>query len=244
VPDERKQDVYHLIDRRDKMQPQAWEANALELGLSQDQVEGLKGLLGDANLWQRLPDFARFLQTIDALGVREYVRFAPHIIRGLDYYTGVVFEAHDLQGGRAILGGGHYGSLVEAVGGEPLPGIGFAMGDVMSTIVLQKYGCVPGELAEQGDQVLVTVFDDSFLLKSYQLAAELRSVGLKVMVYPEAAKLQKQLKFADRKGMRYVVILGPDEDASGQVTVKDLAGRDQQTLEREKAAELLREKLA
>jgi histidyl-tRNA synthetase len=85
-----------------------------------------------------------------------------------------------LQGGRAILGGGHYGNLVSAVGGEPLPGIGFAMGDVMSTIVLQKYGCVPGELGTvQADQVLVTVFDDSFLLKSYQLAAELRTAGFK-----------------------------------------------------------------
>jgi histidyl-tRNA synthetase len=244
VPDERKQDVYHLIDRRDKMPPPAWEANALELGLSSDQVEGLKALLGDPDLWQRLPDFTRFFAAIEAMGVREYVRFAPHIIRGLDYYTGLVFEVYDLQGGRAIMGGGHYGNLVAAVGGDPLSGIGFAMGDVMSTIVLQKYGCVPSELTVQADQLLVTVFDDSFLLKSFQLAAELREAGLKAMVYPEAVKLQKQLKFADRKGIRYAVILGPDEDASGQVTVKDLAGRKQQTLEREKAVEMLRGKLA
>jgi histidyl-tRNA synthetase len=79
-----------------------------------------------------------------------------------------------LQGGRAILGGGHYGNLVSAVGGDPLPGIGFAMGDVMSRIVLEKYGCIPAELTRQADQVLVTVFDESFLLKSFHLAAELR----------------------------------------------------------------------
>jgi histidyl-tRNA synthetase len=119
-----------------------------------------------------------------------------------------------------------------AVGGEPLPGIGFAMGDVMSTIVLEKYGCIPEELTQQADQVLVTVFDESFLLKSYSLAAELREAGVKAMVYPETAKLQKQLKFADRKGIRYAVILGPDEDANQQVTVKDLAGREQETLDR------------
>jgi histidyl-tRNA synthetase len=62
----------------------------------------------------------------------------------------------------------------------------------------------------------VTVFDESFLLKSYRLAAELRKAGVKAMVYPETAKLQKQLKFADRKGIRYAVILGPDEDANGR----------------------------
>jgi histidyl-tRNA synthetase len=244
IADELKQDVYHLIDRRDKMQPETWEANAIELGMTSTQLEGLKDMLADPDLWKKLPDFARFFAAIQALGVQEYIRFAPHVIRGLDYYTGVVFEAYDLQGGRAILGGGHYGNLVSAVGGDPLPGIGFAMGDVMARIVLEKYGCIPAELTRQSDQVLVTVFDESFLLKSFHLAAELRESGIKTMVYPEVAKLQKQFKFADRKGIRYVVILGPDEDASGQVTVKDLAGREQETLERSAASEKLRRNLA
>jgi histidyl-tRNA synthetase len=244
IADELKQDVYHLIDRRDKMQPQVWETNALELGLNAEQLDGLNALLADPDLWKKLPDFERFFAAIEAMGVQDYVRYAPHIIRGLDYYTGVVFEAHDLQGGRAVLGGGHYDNLVSAVGGEPLPGIGFAMGDVMSTIVLQKYGCIPDELTVQADQVLVTVFDDKFLLKSYSLAAELRTAGVKAMVYPESAKLQKQLKFADRKGIRYAVILGPDEDDNHQVTVKDLKGREQETIDRRSAAEYLRQKLA
>jgi histidyl-tRNA synthetase len=244
IADELKQDVYHLIDRRDKMQPETWEANAIELGMTSTQLEGLKDMLADPDLWKKLPDFARFFAAIEALGVQKYIRFAPHVIRGLDYYTGVVFEAYDLQGGRAILGGGHYGNLVSAVGGDPLPGIGFAMGDVMARIVLEKYGCIPAELTRQSDQVLVTVFDESFLLKSFHLAAELRESGIKTMVYPEVAKLQKQFKFADRKGIRYVVILGPDEDASGQVTVKDLAGREQETLERSAASEKLRRNLA
>jgi histidyl-tRNA synthetase len=244
IVDDLKQDFYHLIDRRDKMQPQVWESNAVELGLNAEQLDGLKALLADPDLWKKLPDFARFFAAIEAMGVQDYVRYAPHIIRGLDYYTGVVFEAHDLQGGRAILGGGHYDNLVSAVGGEPLPGIGFAMGDVMSTIVLEKYGCIPDELTIQADQVLVTVFDENFLLKSYRFAAELRDAGVKAMVYPETVKLQKQLKFADRKGIRYAVIIGPDEDANQQVTVKDLVGREQETLDRHSAAEYLHRKLA
>lgn len=244
VADSSKQAVYHLIDRRDKMIPQLWDANALEVGLTAGQLEGLKALLADHELWRKLPGFARFFSAIEAMGVQEYVRYAPQIIRGLDYYTGVVFEAHDLQGGRAILGGGHYGNLVSAVGGEPLPGIGFAMGDVMATIVLEKYGCIPAQLSSQSDQVLVTVFNGDYLLKSYRLAAELRNAGVKAMVYPEPAKLEKQLKFADRKGVRFALILGPDEDANDQVTLKDLAGRQQQTLARAMAAEVLRAMLA
>jgi histidyl-tRNA synthetase len=244
VADSSKQAVYHLIDRRDKMIPQLWDAHAQEMGLTAGQLEGLKALLADHELWRKLPGFARFFAAIEAMGVQEYVRYAPQIIRGLDYYTGVVFEAHDLQGGRAILGGGHYGNLVSVVGGEPLPGIGFAMGDVMATIVLEKYSCIPAQLSNQSDQVLVTVFNGDYLLKSYRLAAELRNAGVKAMVYPEPAKLEKQLKFADRKGVRFALILGPDEDANDQVTLKDLAGRQQQTLARAMAAEALRAMLA
>ena len=72
------------------------------------------------------------------------MRFAPHIIRGLDYYTGTVFEAWDLNGEfRAILGGGRYDNLVSDVGGDPLPAIGFAMGDLVISLVLKKFGALP-----------------------------------------------------------------------------------------------------
>ncbi len=243
IPEERRMDVFHLIDRRDKMQPDAWDTFAGEIGLSAQQVSGLKTILDDADLWQRLPDFQRFFATIDAMGVREWVHYAPNVIRGLDYYTGMVFEAYDVGGGRAVFGGGHYGNLVADVGGEPMPGVGFAMGDVMIGLVLEKYGLVPGELGLE-DTVLVTVFDESLLLDSFQLSAELRSSGVKAVCFPEAAKLQKQLKFADRKHIRYAVIVGPDEAAAGQVTVKDLSGRTQETLARAEVPERLRLLLA
>ncbi len=236
--------VFRLIDRRDKLSPQDWEAMALSAGLSMDQFNGLKDVLANQNLWEHSEDLIRVLDIITKMGFRDYVDFEASVIRGLTYYTGVVFEAQDREGGRAIFGGGHYDNLVGDVGGDPLPGVGFAMGDVMISIVLEKYGLLPESLAATPAQVLVTVFDDASLPDSFQLAAQMRASGLKTMVYPEAAKLQKQLKYADRVGVRYVLIAGPDERSSGTVTVKDLTLRSQEAVERDRVGEIIRRSLA
>ncbi len=235
--------VFRLVDRRDKMSAADWDGYALEMGLGAEQLAGLKALLADGELWRQSEDFLRFFAVLDALGVREYVRFDAQIIRGLDYYTGTVFEARDVDGGRAVLGGGHYDNLVSDVGGDPLPGVGFAMGDVMIGVVLEKYGLLPHSGALEG-AVLVTVFDAERLLDSFQLAGALRKAGLRVVCYPEPAKLPRQLKFADKMGIRFALIVGPDEAAQGQVTIKDLANRTQETTAQEKAAEKIAEMLA
>ncbi len=242
IPQDKRMDVFHLIDRRDKLNSAAWENYGHEIGLSDQQLADLKEILDDANLWKKLPDFQRFFAAIDAMGVREWVHYAPNVIRGLDYYTGMVFEAYDIEEHRAIFGGGHYGNLVSDVGGEPMPGVGFAMGDVMISLVLEKYGLIPEERGLE-ETVLVTVFDELLLLNSCELASDLRAAGVKAICYPEAVKLQKQLKFADRKKIRFAVIVGPDEAAAGQVTVKNLAGRTQETLARKEVGRRLRQLL-
>ena len=235
--------VFRLVDRRDKMSAADWDGYALEMGLSAEQLGGLKALLADGELWRKSEDFLRFFTVLDALGVREYVRFDAQIIRGLDYYTGTVFEARDVDGGRAVLGGGHYDNLVSDVGGDPLPGVGFAMGDVMIGVVLEKYGLLPHSGALEG-AALVTVFDAERLVDSFRLAGELRKAGLRVVCYPEPAKLPKQLKFADKMGIRFALIVGPDEAAQGLVTIKDLAHRTQETTAQNTAAEKIAEMLA
>ncbi len=243
IPQDKRIDVFHLIDRRDKLQPAAWEEYARQIGLTDEQLAGLKEILDDADLWQKLPDFQRFFAAIAAMSVREWVHYAPNVIRGLDYYTGMVFEAYDIEEHRAIFGGGHYGNLVADVGGEPMPGVGFAMGDVMISLVLEKYGLIPPEMGLE-DTVLVTVFDESLLSNSFELASDLRQAGIKAICYPEAIKLQKQLKFADRKNIRFALIVGPDEATAGQVTLKDLSGRTQETIARNEAGSRLRQLLA
>lgn len=229
--------VFRLIDRRDKLSREAWTNYAHEIGLNDAQIDGLNRILTDKDLWKKSPELVRIFASLEKMGVREYVAYDPQIIRGLDYYTGIVFEAWDLGGdGRAVLGGGHYDNLVSDVGGEPLPGVGFAMGDVMISVLLEKYGLLPTN-APLGNTVLVTVFDESLSEKSLEVARLLREAGIKTVCYPEPAKLPKQFKFADRMGIKTAVVIGPDEAAAGNVTVKDLAGREQKTIDLSKLVE-------
>jgi histidyl-tRNA synthetase len=233
IPDQKKPEVSALVDRREKMEPAAWEAYALEIGLSGRQLDGLKSLLADSGGWRRSEELVRLFAALDALGAAEYVEFDPNIMRGLLYYTGTVFEAFDVSGSlrRAILGGGRYDNLLRDVGGEPLSGVGFAMGDVVINLVLQELSLIP-PLATTPATVLVTVFSQELQPESLKLAAQLRQAGIKVTCYPEPAKLPKQFKFADRMGMKAVLVLGPDELAQGRITIKDLTSSTQEVIER------------
>ncbi len=239
IAGDQKRTAFQLIDRKDKLSPADWQAYAETQGLSPAQLDGIENILSDPSIWQSSDELCRVFGLVNRVGLGDYFRYDPRIIRGLDYYTGVVFEAKDMDGGRSILGGGHYDNLVAAVGGDPLPGVGFAMGDVMMGIVLQKYGLLPDGKKTPAD-VLVTVFDDGRVLSAFAAADRLRKLGLKVVCYPEAAKLQKQFKYADRMGVRFAVVIGPDEEAAGTLTLKDLQLRSQETMPAEQAAESIR----
>ena len=233
ITPEKRMDVSSLVDRRAKMDAAKWDAYALESGISQEQLDGLKKVLGDYELWRQSDELVRLFDALDALGVKEYVKFDPNIMRGLLYYTGTVFEAFDLSGGvgRAILGGGRYDNLLRDVGGEPLSGVGFAMGDVVIGIILQEKGLVPAFVPSPAP-LLVTVFDEKLWLNSYRLATELRAAGLNAISYPEPAKLPKQFKFADKMGIRVTLVIGPDEAAADKVTIKNLKNGAQETVAR------------
>jgi histidyl-tRNA synthetase len=234
ITQEKRLDVSNLVDRRTKMEPAKWDAYALELGLTQVQLDGLKDILGNFDLWKKSDELVRLFAALEALGVREYVKFDPNIMRGLLYYTGTVFEAFDTSGSlkRAIFGGGRYDNLLADVGGQPLSGVGFAMGDVVIGIILQEAGLLP-EFEPSPAQVLVTVFDEKLWMQSFALASALRKAGLNVMVYPEPAKLPKQFKFADKMKMKVAVTVGPEEAEKGLVAVKNLSNGEQVIVTRE-----------
>ncbi|MBE0696650.1 MAG: ATP phosphoribosyltransferase regulatory subunit, partial [Anaerolineaceae bacterium] len=231
ISPEMRKTVFRVIDRRDKMTQVQWEEYAITSGITPMQLEGIIAMQTNPDLWKESEDLVRAFAVLERMGMRDYVEFDAEVIRGLDYYTGIVFEAEARKGGRAILGGGHYDNLISDVGGDLLPAVGFAMGDVMISIILKEYGLIP-DLNRVPADTLLTVFDEEGLMDAFTLAAEMRGKGLKVVVYPEAGRLQKQLKYADRIGVRYVVIAGPDERAAGQITLKDLKQRTQVTLSR------------
>ena len=245
IPGEQRPEVMRWIDRRGKMSPEEWSAYGREVGLSDVQLGQLKELLADNDLWRNSDELVRFFAAIQAMGFNNYVRFDPNIVRGLDYYTGIVFEAADIKGDvrRSILGGGRYDNLLADVGGDPLASVGFAMGDVVISLLLEEYRRLPQALNKPPASVLVTVFDENSLLASFALAAELRRAGLKVNCYPEVARLGKQFKFADRTGIRLAVILGPDELKANQVGIKNLQTGEQRSVPRSQAAQALQQML-
>lgn len=244
IPLEKRMDVSNMVDRRSKMELAKWDSYVLESGITQIQLDGLKNILADFDLWKKSDELVRLFAALEGLGVKEYVKFDPNIMRGLLYYTGTVFEAFDTSGSlkRAILGGGRYDNLLADVGGQPLSGVGFAMGDVVIGIILQEKGLLP-EFIPSPAPILVTIFDESLMKESFSLSAELRSAGLNVLCFPEPAKLQKQFKFADKMKVRVVLTVGPDEAANAQVAVKNLVSGEQVTVKREALVESIRELL-
>ncbi len=241
---QKKKEMLNIIDRRDKMSAKSWDAYVLDSGFSQKQLDGLKQNLDDKEAYKTSPEVMRFFEVLQALGVDDYVVYDPRVVRGLDYYTGIVFEARDVgENARAILGGGHYDNLVEAVGGQPLPAVGFAMGDVVLPIVLEQFGKIP-ELALYPANVLVTIFDEDSMAYSLKIAAKLREAGISVMTYPQAAKIGKQIKYANRLGVRYVIVAGPDEVSGKTLQVKDMQSGDQQSVPLNEVVSKLQELLA
>lgn len=245
IPLEKRPEVLRLIDRREKLDASGWAAYAREISLDDRQFNGVQAMIENQDLWKNFDELERFFAAVEALGVSEYVRYAPGVIRGLDYYTGTVFEAQGAKDivKRAILGGGRYDDLMADVGGEPLPGVGFAMGDMVITVILEEFGLLPSGLDKSPAPVLVTSFDQDLMLDSFSLAAELRMSGVNVVCYPEGDKLGKQFKYADRIGARIALVLGPEELASGEVAVKDLLERDQQNVPRAEVAGFVRRML-
>jgi histidyl-tRNA synthetase len=239
IGDDLRDEVFRLIDRRDKLSAKKWSAWALELGLVEDQLEKLKALLDDPDLWQESEELRQVFATAEAMGLADYLVYDASIVRGLDYYTGPVFEAYDrARTSRAIFGGGRYDNLVADVGGDRITGVGFAMGDVIIELLLEDAGKRP-ELPTSPSQVLVTLFSEELYEQTLGLADRLRRAGINTEQILEPMRLGKQFRYADRKGIPFVVILGPDEVEAGQVMVKNLRTGEQQAYTESKAIETI-----
>ena len=190
----------------------------------QDALERLLALGGgNAMLETGIAELREVLQRIGELGVPE-ARYALNfsIARGLDYYTGTVYEttldAHPEIG--SICSGGRYEDLAGHYTKSKLPGVGISIGATRLFWQLQQAGVIG--TADSTVQVLVTQMDPALMGTYLGIATELREAGINTEVHLEAAKFGKQMKYADRAGIRHALIVGADEAARGVVTVKDL----------------------
>lgn len=223
--------LFAIVDRIDRMPFEKFSAGLSELGLVPAQVDGLVEALErkDPGYSPRLERVVRLLEMND---VSEYVAPDPKIVRGFDYYTGIVFEAWasgSLR--RALFGGGRYDNLTLQVGGrKPVPGVGFAVGD-MAIAELLKASDLLDRVSTPVPDLLVSVFSEDTAGHAAAYARLARSLGLSVELgLNPGQRLDRQLKYAHRKGIPFVTIIGPDEVRSNTVVLKELATGEQTVL--------------
>jgi len=162
-----------------------------------------------------------YVEQLNALGLEDFVEVDLRIVRGLAYYTGIVFEVFDRAGElRAICGGGRYDGLLERVGGESLPAVGFGMGDVVLSELLRDRDLVP-EVPSAAEVAIVFV-TPAQRLDAARVAAGLRRKGKQVVYALREQPLRKQFQSASNAGVAEVVVLGPDEAARGVAIIRDM----------------------
>jgi len=173
-----------------------------------------------------LADLRRFFDLTDAYGVRDQVVFDSSVVRGLAYYTGIVFEAFDAAGSlRSICGGGRYDRLAETLGGKPISAVGFGFGDSVIAELLSDKDAWP-TLERPLDDV-VFGFGEAERPAAIRVAGRLRAAGRRVELVLGHPKLKRVIGDADKAGATRVYLLGPDEVARGVVKVRDLASREE-----------------
>ena len=180
----------------------------------------------DAAVAHELDRLDEYALRLGELGLGDFIRFDPTIVRGLAYYTGTVFEIFDRQGElRAICGGGRYDRLLASVSSADMPAAGFGMGDVVLTELLRDRNLLPD--GKQHVDVFLIAFTDAERTVLLDLARRFRAVGQSVLYPLKPAGVGKQLKEADARGARHAILIGPDELARAAVTLRTLATGEQ-----------------
>jgi|SRR5690625_297109 len=236
--------VYSIIDKLGREEEERTrERLYAEAGLDEETVGKIFGIFehegfeefaaayrGVEGLGEELDRLTDYFEDLEALGFGDYARFDPTIVRGLAYYTGIVFEIFDRAGElRAVCGGGRYDDLLRAVSGADLSGVGFGMGDVVIGELLADRGLLP-EYSPHLDYYLIAVRPEERRLL-LELGHDLRRAGYSVGYGLRPIGVGRQFRDADARGAARVVILGPDEVARGEVVVREMDSGIERTVE-------------
>ncbi len=238
--------AYRLLDKRGKISDEAFEAQLLQVLTDEKLREGLRRISSYRTLNEIMSQtglssqsraagerLAEVFFVLKTLGVDDYCCFDIGIVRGLAYYTGVVFEIFDRAGEfRAMCGGGRFDDLLKALGGPSMPAVGFGVGDVILTEVLAKKGLLP-EPAKISEFYVIDA-DASLFNKVLEVVARLRANGRGSEFSYKRTSLGKQLKAAATAGARRCVIVGQETTDQGLVSIKDMASGKQERVLLEK----------
>jgi len=231
--------LFKIIDKKSKISEADFTEMLKEINTDTTQIQQISSILSDKEGYKKSEWLTKIFQILKLNGIADFVEFDPTIVRGLDYYTRTVFECWDNKGlFRAILGGGRYDNLTAEVGGkQAVPGVGFAMGDMVIAEVLKANGKFP-KLNPNCTKVLVAIFNTDTINNSIETAKTLRENNINTEIYlkPED-NLGKQFKYANAKNIPWVIVIGPEEAAQNKVALKNMETGEQEILNLEKAIE-------
>lgn len=237
-------ELYKLVDRAKKLPPEKFEDQLAQTGLGEESISIFKDYL-NIDSFSALENFLKaqnadlesleifkLKSKLDELGLLDFVVYDPSIVRGLDYYTGIVFEIFDKnpENRRAICGGGAYANILKIFNEDPLPGVGFGLGDVTLRDFLETHKLLP-DLSTPDVDIMLSFQEEAALDKILKLSDELRSEGVKVYTQMDLLKFKKVFPLAEKRGARFVSLLGDKELSDGKIQIKNLETKEQKEFE-------------
>lgn len=245
IPAEKLEPVYAVLDKKAKLPPEAFaavlaeqvpdkdQAGKIHQFMALDSVEGVASIAEPTEaLTKAIDELRGVLSVLKAMGVSEFCGFDPSIVRGLAYYTGIVFEVHDIAGElRAICGGGRYDNLLRDFGGPPIAATGMGMGDCVLEILLEQRGLLGSQIPKRSLEYFVALADSQLADAMYEVSARIRSQGHSANFSYKQGGLSKQLKEAAGQNAGKCVIIGQEYKDHRQIVVKNMAGGAQETVD-------------
>ncbi len=220
-----------IVDKMGKLPAEVVEQQLSEQGLDSDAISVIQSTLGLSDLdslasalgegSEAVAELATLFDLVDSYGISDWVAFDASVVRGLAYYTGPVFEAHDRGDNlRAICGGGRYDRLLSSLGGKDMPATGFGFGDMVIMELLNDKGIVPD--LPSGNEDIVIAIDENLRAAAMSVATKLREGGRTVDLVLEDKRMKWAFRHAERTGAQRLVMIMPDEWAAGNVRIKEL----------------------
>ena len=235
VPQVLHSEVMVIMDKRDKIPPEALSKMLEEMRMTTKQVGQLNEYLSKSDLeelrenlknTEGIEELQHLMKLMETAGYKNYLQFDISIVRGLSYYTGAVFEVNSPEKKhRAICGGGRYDSLLSTYGGETVPAVGFGFGDVVVLDVLKELERFP-ELPRKLDYTIIP-FANEQIGTALKIAAELRLQGSTVDCNFSMKKMKKMMQQAHESGAAKAILLFPDELSDDKVVIRDMQLHEQ-----------------
>src|SRR3989344_4339436 len=242
LDEEKSKKISRLIDKKDKISPESFKNVAAEI-LGEARLDEFLALLGSKNFEEfasRLPqtkeeheglkEIKNVIVGLERLGINN-TRFDQGLMRGFDYYTGIVFEIYDLNPAnrRSVFGGGRYDDLLALLGGHKIPAVGFGAGDVIARDIMETYGTLPETTSSA--EIMVCIVGDQNTPYALEVAQKMREKGMSVAVDMSGRKLGDQISNADKRGVLKVICVGDEEVRTGKLKLKELGSGNEEVLE-------------